>query len=507
MLETSVNERNRLVMAWREWLFGWLWFTMWTMIAAVVSSWIFGPVAPVLVWVVWSGFAWWRLRKPASFLARVVNPIAWATWQIRIRTTWDEWALACGLAEERTVFTESGIRTELVAPMVVSCSVGDGMVHVVTEPIPGGKPGDWENKLPELVSTSKALTGRITEADGHRVGVLLVFEDVTKFPCTAALPVAEYASPEWVDVGRAQDGSAWDIRVLGRHILIAGATGAGKGSVMWGIIGGLAPLVDVGVVQLWGVDLKGGVELSHGKNLFCHVAVTQEDALAVLQQVDRELHDRLDLMAESGARMHAPTVDHPMHVVILDEILDLLSFAEAEIRRPANKLLNRMLTKGRAAGVVVVACTQVVTKDALVQRDLFSTRIALRLQTAVESQMVLGDGMDVLGPAHRISIREPGTAYATDEETGLPARVRADYWSDDLIAELNGLYREHRDVFVDAAQITDPFGTLTTKSVTDQLAALEGVTTPHRPEALIPEQPVKRRKRTPRKRTAETAKA
>lgn len=495
---------DRFVAAWREWVFGWAWFTMWTTIAAVVISWIFGPVAPVVVWVVWAGFVWWRIRKPGSFQARVATPIAWATWQIRVRTTWDEWALACGLAEERTEWGRSGSETTFIAPRVVSCSVGDGMVHVVTEPIPGQKPADWENRLPELVSTTKALTGRITEADGHRVGVLLVFEDVTKHPGYAVMPVAEYSSPEWVDVGRRQDGSAWDLSVLGRHILIAGATGAGKGSVMWGIIGGLAPLVDEGTVQLWGVDLKGGVELSHGRNLFCHVATTQEDALAALQQFDRELHDRLDLMALWGSRKHDPTAEYPMHVLVLDEILDLLTFAEMDIRRAANKLLSRVLTKGRAAGFVVVACTQIVSKDALEQRDLFSTKIALRLKTAMESQMVLGDGMDRLGAAHRISILEPGAAYVTEDETGLPVKVRADYWSDELIQEVNTAFQEKRQVEVAPVQVADPFGKLSAKAVTDRLAALEDVTTPHLPDELVPEQSTgrKRRKRTPRKRTA-----
>lgn len=496
---------ERFMAAWRAWLFGWAWFTMWTTILAVVSSWVFGPVASVVVWLVWAGFVVWRLREPRSFVARVADPIAWATWQIRVRNTWDEWALACGLAEEQFVWRGTSRQAVLVAPPVVACSVGDGMVHVVTEPIPGQAPEDWENKLPELVSTTKAVTGRITEADGHRVGVLLVFEDVTKHSYHAVMPVAEYASPEVVDVGRTQDGSAWHLTILGRHILIAGATGAGKGSVMWGIIGGLAPLVDDGTVQLWGVDLKGGVELSHGRNVFCHVATTQEGAVAVLHQVDRLLHARLDVMAESGSRKHCPTTDQPMHVIILDEILDLLTFAEVDIRREANRVLSRILTKGRAAAVVVVACTQMVTKDALAQRDLFSTKIALRLKTGYETSVVLGDGMEKLGPAHRISILEPGGAYVVDEETGLPVKVRADYWSDDLISEVNQVFCERRQVEVDPVQV-DPVGELSVKAVAEQLEALADVATPHVPEAIIPEQPVaKRRKRTPRKRKVEVS--
>ena len=33
----------------------------------------------------------------------------------------------------------------------------------------------------------------------------------------------------------------WMLPVLGQHLLVAGATGAGKGSVLWSLIAGLAP--------------------------------------------------------------------------------------------------------------------------------------------------------------------------------------------------------------------------------------------------------------------------
>ncbi len=65
-------------------------------------------------------------------------------------------------------------------------------------------------------------------------------------------------------VGVVEDGAPWALPVLGTHLLVAGATGAGKGSVVWSLIRGLAPAIRDGSVQLWVVDPKGGMELGAG---------------------------------------------------------------------------------------------------------------------------------------------------------------------------------------------------------------------------------------------------
>ncbi|MFU8855350.1 hypothetical protein ACNAW0_30970, partial [Micromonospora sp. SL1-18] len=40
-----------------------------------------------------------------------------------------------------------------------------------------------------------------------------------------------------------------------------GATGSGKGSVIWSVVRSLAAGVASGLVQIWGLDPKGGMEL------------------------------------------------------------------------------------------------------------------------------------------------------------------------------------------------------------------------------------------------------
>ncbi len=42
-------------------------------------------------------------------------------------------------------------------------------------------------------------------------------------------------------VGRREDGEPFTIRLHGTHLLIAGATGAGKGSYLWGLVRAMLP--------------------------------------------------------------------------------------------------------------------------------------------------------------------------------------------------------------------------------------------------------------------------
>ncbi|WP_422389012.1 FtsK/SpoIIIE domain-containing protein [Janibacter alittae] len=65
-----------------------------------------------------------------------------------------------------------------------------------------------------------------------------------------------------------EDGDPWSIRIKGTHTLIAGATGAGKGSVLWSLVAGLKASVLNHTVEIWAIDPKGGMELGLGRGAF-----------------------------------------------------------------------------------------------------------------------------------------------------------------------------------------------------------------------------------------------
>lgn len=135
----------------------------------------------------------------------------------------------------------------------------------------------------------------------------------------------------------------------------------------------------------------------------------------------------------SLTREHRPTKASPLVVLLIDELAGLTAYmSDPALRKEAAALLSRILTKGRALGIVVAAFLQDPRKEVLPMRGLFTQTIALRLRSREEVTMVLGDGMAEKAAAHRISPDRPGTGYVIAED-GHTTKVRSDYWSDDQI--------------------------------------------------------------------------
>jgi hypothetical protein len=75
-----------------------------------------------------------------------------------------------------------------------------------------------------------------------------------------------------IRVALAEDGTTYRLKLVGHHVLCAGATGAGKGSVISAIVSGLSEEALAGRVNLWVIDPKGGVELAPGRHLYSRFA-------------------------------------------------------------------------------------------------------------------------------------------------------------------------------------------------------------------------------------------
>lgn len=89
----------------------------------------------------------------------------------------------------------------------------------------------------------------------------------------------------------------------------------------------------------------------------------------------------------------------------------------------------------------VVGCVQDPRKDVLELRNLFTTRIALRLSERSEVAMVLGDGARDRGAiADRIPITAPGIGYVIEDGAPTVSKVRAGFVDDDQLAWLAATY-------------------------------------------------------------------
>jgi S-DNA-T family DNA segregation ATPase FtsK/SpoIIIE len=292
---------------------------------------------------------------------------------------------------------------------------------------------DLEKAAPAFAAAFSAVSYRVKAWTPWVLDVYLVMREALAHPVEAEVP-APLGPDLYVDtvtLGRRQDGTAWALQVRGRHTLVVGCSGSGKGSMLWGVCGGLAPAVRSDLVRLWGVDLKRGVEVMLGRDLFTAVAVTPTDAVSTLRRLLAVVEERGRTMA-GVCRLHTPRPGDPLHVLVVDELAALTAYADADTKREASRLLSEVLTQGRALGVVVLACVQDPRKEVVGMRGLFTQTIALRLRSPEETRMVLGDGTAALAPAHRLSPAAPGSAWVVEED-GTLDRVRADYWPDQLV--------------------------------------------------------------------------
>jgi S-DNA-T family DNA segregation ATPase FtsK/SpoIIIE len=260
-----------------------------------------------------------------------------------------------------------------------------------------------------------------------------------------------------VALGRREDGATWWLPI-GPHTLVAGTSGAGKGSVFWSFVFGLAPLVRRGLVQLHGIDLKGGMEILMGAELFTSRATDAGEAVALLEDLTGEMRKRTRSYA-GRVRSHAATVDEPLHVVMIDELAALTAYCpERDLQRRAEMAVNLLCSQGRAPGFVVFACLQDPRKEVIPSRGLFTQMVGLRLKDVSETSMVLGDLAVSSGEqCHRIPRTMPGVGYVVPEEGGFPVRVRAGFVSD---ADIRSVAHEfatptHRDVAPSPA-VLDP---------------------------------------------------
>lgn len=382
----------------------------------------------------------WHAASPPGYERFCAGPSRRLGWQWRVRTGWKRIAERCRLCDrvQVTVRTREGRRIEhkLVSPRLRKVRTSGHRLELTLRARAGQTIDDIDEAAPRIASTLGAVSVRTRPVAGRLSGcttvVELVMADALTTPVVAGEPLATPVV-DALQLGRTQGGGNWWFRLRGRHTLVAGCSGSGKGSVLWGICCGLAPALKADVVRLWGVDLKRGVELEMGSGLFSAHAYKPADALGVLKSLMAVIDKRGAAMA-GQTRLHTPTPGDPLHVLVIDELAALTAYADFSIRRDAERLLSEILTQGRALGVVVVACVQDPRKDVVAMRGLFTQTVALRLRSSEETAMVLGDGMTHAAPAHRISPSFPGTAWIV-EDAGAVDRVRADYWTDDLIRD------------------------------------------------------------------------
>lgn len=193
------------------------------------------------------------------------------------------------------------------------------------------------------------------------------------------------------------------------HLLIAGATGAGKSVFMNTLILSLLFKFSPDELQLIMVDpkfveLTGYNSLPH---LICPVITDPQRVPSALRWAVFEMDCRYQMLAKVGVKnlesfnervkkADEPRADDngniipdklPMTIIIIDELADLMMMAKKDIETS----IARIAQKARAVGIHLVIATQRPSVDVVtgIIKANFPTRIAFKVSSNVDSKTIL----------------------------------------------------------------------------------------------------------------------
>jgi len=192
---------------------------------------------------------------------------------------------------------------------------------------------------------------------------------------------------------------------------------------------------------LWGIDLKGGMELRPWASCLARLATTPAEAATLLRDAVRVLEARARALGDDNERLWVPGPQAPALVVVIDEYAELVEHAPGAVEH-ADSIARR----GRAVAVTLLAATQRPTQQAMgngAVRSQMDVRICLRVRERRDVDLILGQGMLAAG-WHGHTLDAPGKFLVSAEGHGTPRRARAYLVTDDDVRATAARYATHR---------------------------------------------------------------
>ena len=232
------------------------------------------------------------------------------------------------------------------------------------------------------------------------------------------------------------------------HLLIAGATGAGKTVCVNSIICSMLFKAKPDEVKFIMVDPKM-VELAHFSGIphLIHPIITEsKKAFFALNWAVEEMERRYKTLAEAGARnigaYNKGKGKLPYIVVVVDELADLMLVARESIETT----IQRLAQLSRAVGIHLILATQRPSVDVItgVIKANFPARISFKVSSKVDSRTVLDVmGADKLLGKGDLLFLDPGTIGLT--------RAQASFLDDEDIENLTDFIKaQGRPVYEEA---------------------------------------------------------
>jgi hypothetical protein len=247
-----------------------------------------------------------------------------------------------------------------------------------------------------------------------------------------------------IPVGIDEDGRPVAVTLPEHNLLIGGEPGSGKSVALSQLVAAAA------------LDPKTNLYLLDGKlvELAAWAPVATATAGTAISEATDVLHHLQVLMDQRylqllGARLRKIPAGTGLHMVVIDELAHYLTWPDKKPRDAFTDTLRDLVSRGRAAGIVVIAATQKPASDIVPTslRDLFGYRWALRCTTNAASDTILGTGWATTGTsAATIKPSARGVGWLL-HESGTPARLRAHQLTDTdiqtIAARATQLRRQH----------------------------------------------------------------
>jgi DNA segregation ATPase FtsK/SpoIIIE, S-DNA-T family len=181
----------------------------------------------------------------------------------------------------------------------------------------------------ELANSFRARSCRVRVDRPRRIWLDFVHTD----PLAQSIAVPSLAEPDTsvdlarVVIGRIETGRPWVLRLADRHVLFAGVSDADKSSVMWAVLRALAPWIRYGLVRVFGIDPKGGMELGRAEGLFQKLVCTNgAEAVELLEHVATLTRQRAEALRRQRTRKWTPASGQPFVLLIVDELADVIAY-------------------------------------------------------------------------------------------------------------------------------------------------------------------------------------
>jgi S-DNA-T family DNA segregation ATPase FtsK/SpoIIIE len=188
----------------------------------------------------------WRLHSPETCERRFATPARLLCWRLWAYAFWPNLCRRCGLSTLKQFTRRDKDGKQVTSnrwfhPKLLEAAASHTTLRLTVRARMGQTVEELERAVPAIRDAAGAHSARAVVVSPGTLRIELVMREHLQAVGHAAPPTV--VATTRVTLGRREDGSAWTLPLSGRHTLTVGCSGSGKGSVFWGIAGGLGPAV------------------------------------------------------------------------------------------------------------------------------------------------------------------------------------------------------------------------------------------------------------------------